>query len=73
MLPLELQIPSFRIAIREDSTEDKNHKRQLDELEVLDEKRLQAQQGLECHQAWLSRAFNKKFSRALSKLETKCL
>jgi len=41
-------------------TEDENHKLRLDELEALDEKRLQAQQKLECYQARLSRAFNKK-------------
>ncbi|XP_060200762.1 uncharacterized protein LOC132629033 [Lycium barbarum] len=31
-----------------------------EELEALDEKRLEAQQSLECYQARLSRAFNKK-------------
>ena len=60
VLPLELQIPSFRIAMQEGLTEDENHKLRLDELEALDEKRLQAQQRLECYQARLSRAFNKK-------------
>ena len=48
------------IAIREGMTEDENHELRLDELEALDEKRLQAQQKLECYQARLSRAFNKK-------------
>ena len=47
--PLELQIPSFRIAMQEGLTEDKNHKLRLDELVALDEKRLQAQQRLECY------------------------
>ena len=60
VLPLELQILSFHISIREGFTEDENHKLRLDELEALDEKRLQAQQRLECYQVWLSRAFNKK-------------
>ena len=60
VLPLELQIPSLRIAIQEGLTEDENHKLRLAELEALDEKRLQAQQKLECYQARLSRAFNKK-------------
>ena len=41
-------------------SEDDNHKLRLAELESLDEKRLQAQQKLECYQARLSRAFNKK-------------
>ena len=60
VLPLELQIPSLRIAIQEGLTEDENHKLHLAELEALDEKRLLAQQKLECYQARLSRAFNKK-------------
>jgi len=50
VLPLELQIPSFRIVVREGLIEDENHKLRLDELEALDEKRLQAQQKLECLQ-----------------------
>ena len=60
VLPLELQIPSLRIAIQEGLTEDENHKLRLAELEALNEKRLRAQQKLECYQARLSRAFNKK-------------
>ena len=32
----------------------------LEELEALDEKRLEAQQRLECYQARVSKAFNKK-------------
>jgi len=40
--------------------EDENHKFRLTELEALDEKRLQAQQKLECYQARLARGFNKK-------------
>ena len=60
VLPLEIQIPSLRIAILEGLSEDENHKLRLAELESLDEKRLQAQQKLECYQAHLSRAFNKK-------------
>ena len=60
VLPLEFQIPSLRIAIQEGLTEDENHRLRLAELEALDERRLQAQQKLECYQARLSRAFNKK-------------
>ncbi|CAM8886700.1 unnamed protein product [Rhodiola kirilowii] len=60
VLPLELQIPSMRIAIQEGLSSDKNDKLRLAELEALDEKRLQAQQSLQCYQARLSRAFNKK-------------
>ncbi|CAM8996545.1 unnamed protein product [Rhodiola kirilowii] len=60
VLPLELQIPSMRIAIQEGLSSDENNKLRLAELEALDEKRLQAQQSLQCYQARLSRAFNRK-------------
>ncbi|XP_074299446.1 uncharacterized protein LOC141630549 [Silene latifolia] len=60
VLPLELQIPSLRIAIQEGLTDDENDKLRLAELEALDEKRLEAQKKLQCYQARLSRAFNKK-------------
>ncbi|KAL0457853.1 UNVERIFIED_CONTAM: hypothetical protein Slati_0412500 [Sesamum latifolium] len=60
VLPLEQQIPSLRIAIQEGLTEEENARLRLEELEALDEKRLEAQQRLECHQALLSKAFNKK-------------
>jgi len=60
VLPLERQIPSLRLAIQEGLTEEENACLRLEELESLDEKRLEAQQSLECYQARLSRAFNKK-------------
>ncbi|KAL0434028.1 UNVERIFIED_CONTAM: hypothetical protein Slati_2737100 [Sesamum latifolium] len=60
VLPLEQQIPSLRIAIQEGITEEENARLRLEELEALDEKRLEAQQRLECYQARLSKAFNKK-------------
>ena len=60
VLPLERQIPSLRIAIQEGLTGKENAKLRLQELEALDEKRLEAQQRLECYQARLSSAFNKK-------------
>jgi len=44
MLPLELQIPSLRIAIQESLTEDENHGLRLTVLETLDKKRLQVPQ-----------------------------
>ncbi|KAL0291377.1 UNVERIFIED_CONTAM: hypothetical protein Sangu_2534800 [Sesamum angustifolium] len=60
VLPLGQEIPSLRIAIQEGLTEEENARIRLEELEALDEKRLEAQQRLECYQARLSRAFNKK-------------
>ncbi|MBT0984565.1 hypothetical protein KJ032_26380, partial [Salmonella enterica subsp. enterica serovar Typhimurium] len=60
ILPLESQIPSLKMAIQEGLTEDENAKLRLQELEELDGRRLKAQQHLECYQARLSKAFNKK-------------
>jgi hypothetical protein len=60
VLPLECQIPSLRIAIQEGLSNEDNVRLRLEELEALDEKRLEAQQRLECYQARLCRAFNKK-------------
>ncbi|KAM2413537.1 hypothetical protein ACFX1X_000141 [Malus domestica] len=60
VLPLESQIPSLRMAIQEGLTDEENAKLRLQELESLDERRLEAQQHLECYQARLSKAFNKK-------------
>ncbi|XP_019253383.1 PREDICTED: uncharacterized protein LOC109232155 [Nicotiana attenuata] len=60
VLPLEQQIPSLRIAIQEGLTSEENAQLRLAELAAMDEKRLEAQQKLECYQARLARAFNKK-------------
>ncbi|KAM0956620.1 hypothetical protein ACFX2A_025368 [Malus domestica] len=48
------------MAIQEGLIEEENTKLQFQELEALDEIRLKAQQHLECYQARLSKAFNKK-------------
>ncbi|XP_049391484.1 uncharacterized protein LOC125855850 [Solanum stenotomum] len=60
ILPLERQIPSLKLSIQEGCTEEENARLRLAELETLNEKRLEAQQNLECKQTRLSRAFNKK-------------
>ena len=60
VLPLERQIPSLRIAIQEGLTGEENAKLGLQELEAFDEKKLKAQQCLECYQARLSSTFNKR-------------
>ena len=44
ILPLEIQIPSLRIALATGMTTEESHRRHLEELEALDEKRLRAQQ-----------------------------
>jgi len=57
---LEIQIPSRRIALVTQMTDEDNHQLRLQELEALDENRLQAQQCIELYQAQISKAFNKK-------------
>ena len=60
VLPLEIQISSLRISLATKITDAENDWLHLQELEVLDEKRLQAQQRIKLYQARISRAFNKK-------------
>ncbi|XP_070003391.1 uncharacterized protein LOC142165735 [Nicotiana tabacum] len=60
LLPLERQIPTLRLAIQEGLTDEENARLRLEELEALDEKRLEAQQSLGCYQARLSRSFHKR-------------
>ena len=59
MLPLEIQIPSLRIAIASNMTEEEKDKQCLAQLEELREKRLKAQQHIELYQARMARAYNK--------------
>ena len=63
VLPLEVQIPSLRVAMQCSMTMEQNAKLRLAELEGLDSKRLQAQQTLEVYQARMSHAFDKKVRR----------
>ncbi|XP_038876502.1 uncharacterized protein LOC120068937, partial [Benincasa hispida] len=48
VLPLEREIPSIRMAVQEGLTTEDNAKLRFQELKALDEKRLEAQQALEC-------------------------
>ena len=57
---MECQIPYLRISIQEGLNDEENKKSRLEELEVLDEKRLKAQQYFECYKANMSKAFNRK-------------
>jgi len=59
VLPLEIRIPSLRVALTVEMANEK-HQLRLQELEALDEKRLQAQQQIELYQARITGAFNKK-------------
>lgn len=58
VLPLEVQIPSLRVAIQESLTEEESAIIRLAELETLDERRFQVQQNLEIYQQRM--AFNKR-------------
>jgi len=60
---LEIQIPSLCVALTTQITDEDNHRLHLQELEALDEKRLQAQQRIEFYQAQISKAFNKKVKK----------
>ena len=42
VLPLEIQIPSLRVALTTEMTNEKKYRLRLQELETLDDKRLQA-------------------------------
>ena len=53
-------MPSLRVALITRMTKEDNDRLHLQELEALDEKRLQAQQHIELYQARISKAFNKK-------------
>ena len=69
VLPLEIQIPSLRIAVTTKMTEEDNHRLRLQELEALDEKRLQAQQHIEMYQARMAKAFNKRVKERVFQVE----
>ena len=59
VLPLEVQIPALRIALQNELTNEDRVRLHLDELDSLDEKRLEAQQNLEVYKARMARAYNK--------------
>ncbi|BFG30122.1 hypothetical protein CerSpe_163960 [Prunus speciosa] len=59
ILPLEIQLPSLRVATHLVNP-DENVKVRLAELEALDKKRLSVQQKLEVYQAQMAGAFNRK-------------
>ena len=59
ILPLEMQIPSLRIAMQEELTTEQNAALRLEELENLDDKRLKAYQNLELYRAKMSKSYNK--------------
>ena len=70
MLPLEIQIPSLRVALTAEMTNEEKHRQRLQELEALDDKRLQAQQQIELYQAGLPEPSTRKLKCELSRKVT---
>jgi Integrase core domain/Integrase zinc binding domain len=59
ILSLEVELPSLRVAMQTEMTLEEHRKLRLDELDVMDEKRLIAQQNLELYQANMARTYDK--------------
>ena len=66
-IPLEIQIPSLWVALITEMTNEEKHWLRLQELKVLDNKHLQAQQQIKTYQAWISRVFKKKVKELIFK------
>ena len=62
VLSLERQISSLRLDIQEELAKEQNTCLHLQELEALDEKRLEAQQSLECYKTSLLVLSIKRFA-----------
>jgi len=62
-------MPSLRVTLATKMTKKGNDRIRLQELEALDERRLQAQQRIELYQARISIAFNKKVKERVSRKE----
>ena len=60
VLPLEIQISYLCVALTTEMTNKEKHRLRLQELEALDDKRMQAQQQIELYQARITKTFNKK-------------
>ena len=69
VIPLEIQMPSLRVALMTKTTIEDNDRLRLQELEALDEKQLQAKQHIELYQARISKVFNKKVNKESSRKE----
>lgn len=59
VLPLEMEIPSLRIAVHEKITDDQQVFLRLQELDADEGKRLEAQQNLELYRHNMTRAYDK--------------
>ncbi|XP_020676621.2 uncharacterized protein LOC110095423 [Dendrobium catenatum] len=59
VFPLEIELPSLRVAIQYDLTQEQNARLRTEELDALDEVRLQAQQNLEIYRARMTKSFDR--------------
>ncbi|KAJ4769671.1 hypothetical protein LUZ62_053928 [Rhynchospora pubera] len=59
ILPLEVEIPSLRVAMHAKMSLSERAQLRLDELDAMDETRLAAQQNLELYRAHMARAYDK--------------
>ncbi|MFX5244995.1 hypothetical protein ABTD35_19375, partial [Acinetobacter baumannii] len=60
VVPLEVQIPSLRVSLQNDMTQESNVKLRLHELDNLKERWLEARQSIELYQARMAGSFDKK-------------
>ncbi|XXG41880.1 hypothetical protein AAC387_Pa01g2252 [Persea americana] len=60
VVPLEVQISSLRVSLQNKMTQESNIKLRLQELDNLDERRLEALQSVELYQARKAGSFDKK-------------
>ncbi|GAA0153306.1 hypothetical protein LIER_11576 [Lithospermum erythrorhizon] len=61
ILSLEVQIPSLRVGVNAEITQEEATQLRLQELDSLDEQRLNARQRLECFQSRITKSYNKRF------------
>ncbi|XP_020701185.1 uncharacterized protein LOC110113101 [Dendrobium catenatum] len=64
VLPLEVELPSLCVAIQNDLTQEQHDRLRMEELDALDEIRLQAQQNLEIYRGRMAKSFDRMRSVA---------
>ncbi|XP_020688769.1 uncharacterized protein LOC110104134 [Dendrobium catenatum] len=67
VLPLEVELPSLRVVIQNELTQEQNARLRMEELDALDEIRLQAQQNLEIYRARMTKSFDRMKDLSSSK------
>ena len=70
VVPLEVQIPSLRVSLQNEMTQESNVKLRLQELDNLDERRLEALQSVELYQACMADLSTRRSGNAPTKRVT---